>query len=158
MESATLFDYPWARFDLSTYIADKLSHEMAQRGLDVDIANTADVEDYVQANLDDGIAPERVGREFGVDYVVFLEVMRFQFRDPDAPQFLQGQLGASVAVYDMASDPDIARRFELTPVDCVYPPDPVMMTRTNAPIVRESTYRAFAEMVARKFYEHHVAL
>jgi hypothetical protein len=32
------------------------------------------------------------------------------------------------------------------------------MSATNSPLVREATYRKFAEEVARKFYEHTVAL
>ena len=52
-----------------------------------------------------------------------------------------------------------AERFELTPVDSVYPEGaPVLFSATNSPVIREATYRKFAEDVARKFYEHSVDL
>jgi hypothetical protein len=99
-----------------------------------------------------------VGRALSADYVVYVEVLKFQFRDPSRPQFLRGEIHASVSAHDISADPDRLRRYELTPVECFYPDNPVLMSATNAPLVREATYRKFAEHVARKFYEHTVEL
>jgi hypothetical protein len=44
-------------------------------------------------------------------------------------------------------------------VACFYPDDQaVLHTATNSTLIREATYRKFAEVVARKFYEHLVDL
>lgn len=156
---ATLFDYPFARFELATYIADKLDVEMVRRDLSIEVVDTRDVEDFVQKNIDAQIDPQRVGRAFDVDYVVYLEILKFQVRDPKQPQFLRGEIHASVTVHDVRSDPDQLRRYELTPIRCVHPEKgPVLMTAINSPLIREETYRKFAEMAARKFYEHTVEL
>ena len=115
------------------------------------------MEDFLQKNPAARIDARAVGRAFDADYVIFIEVLRFQIRDSDHPKLLRGRIHASVSVHDRAADQDQLRRFELAPVDCVYPRGgSVMLTATNSPLIREQTYRKFGEMVARKFYEHTV--
>jgi len=158
-DPSTLFDYPYARFELATYVGDKLYAEMTRRELDTEVVDPRDVEDFIQKNVNAQIYPHAVGEAFDADYVVYMEVLRFQFRNPEQPQFLRGQIHASVSVHDIRADPDQLRRYELAPVKCQYPDGaPVLMTATNAPLIREATYRKFAEQVARKFYEHTVEL
>ncbi len=158
-EAATLFDYPFARFELATYVGDKLFSEMAQRNQATVVVDPRDVEDFLQKSPDAQIDPKAVGRQFNADYVVYLEILEFQFRDPQQPQLLQGRVHASVAVFDMSADPFTTERYELAEVRCVYPEGtPFLMSATNSPLVREATYQKFAELVARKFYEHTVDL
>jgi len=158
-EPATQFDYPHTRLELATYVSDKLATEMQERKLGTDVVDPRDVADFVQRNPETEVDPYAVGKEFHADYVVFIEVLRFQIRDPDQPQFLRGTVEAAVSVHDITADPDQLRRYELTPVTCVYPEGPpILMSRTNAPMVRQTTYHKFAEQVARKFYEHTVEL
>ena len=67
--------------------------------------------------------------------------------------------GRAVSAHDINADPDQLRRYELLPVTCLFPEgSPILMSRTNAPMVRQTTYYKFAEEVARKFYEHTVEL
>ena len=158
-DAATLFDYPFARFEIATYVGDKLTVEMAQRQLGTVVVDPRDVDDFLQRNLDAQIDPRAVGQEFDADYVVYVEVLKFQVRSPEEPQFLRGLISASVSVHDLRADPDQPQRYELAPVDCAYPEgQPVLFTATNSPLVREALYRKFAEQVARKFYEHTVDL
>ena len=154
-DPSTLFDYPYARFELATFVGDKLYGEMARRELNTQLVDPRDVEDFLQKNPTARIDPQALGRAFDTDYVIYIEVLRFQVRDSDHPQFLRGRINASVSVQDMAADPDQLRRFVLTPVECTYPDlGPVVLNATNSPYIREQTYRKFAEIVARKFYEH----
>jgi hypothetical protein len=159
LDQAVLFDYPHARFELATYISDKLNAELGQRKQIVDLVDPRDVEDFIQKNYSARVDPDLIGRKFNADYVIYVEVVRFQFRDPRHPQLLRGQIDSSVAVHHVKASPDRSRRFELTPVRCVHPDKgPVTMSATNSPLIREATYRKFAEEVARKFYEHTVEL
>ncbi len=158
-DPSTLFDYPYARLELATYVAGKLEAEMTQRGHDIDVVDPRRVEALVEKNLHARIDPRAVGEAFDADYVIYLEVIRFQIRDPQQPQFLRGELEASVSVHDMHAEPDEVRRFDLTPVHCLYPEgSPILMSTVNAAAVREATYRKFAEQVARKFYAYTVDL
>jgi hypothetical protein len=158
-DQATLFDYRHARLELATYIADKLSAETAQRDMKTDVVDPRDVEDFIQKNLDAQIDPSLVGRRFKADYVIYLEILEFQFRDPKQPQFLQGRISASVAVYDLRASGNRPPRVVLSSVACRHPDGPpLLMTASNQSLLREATYRQFAEEVARKFYEHTIAL
>ncbi|MBI4716920.1 MAG: hypothetical protein HY763_03880 [Planctomycetes bacterium] len=159
VDQAALFDYPYARFELATYLRDKLAAETAQRNMGTEVVDSRSVEDYLQKNLDAQIDAHAVGKQFAADYVVYVEVLEFQIRDPRQPQFLQGRIGASVTVHQITAGRERTGRFELTPVQSVYPDNgPVLFSATNSPAIRESTYRKFAEEVARKFYDHTVDL
>ncbi len=156
---ATLFDYPHARYELATYLSEKLSYEMEQRHLGTTVVDARDVEDYLQKNLDAQVDPRRVGRTFDADYVIYIEILGFQVRDPESPLFLKGQIEASVVVYDTRPDAPPMTKYGLTAVTSYYPSDrPIMMSATNSREVREGLYRTFASDVARKFYEYKIDL
>lgn len=154
-DPAILFDYPHARFEIATYVAEKLALETEQRSQRVQLVDTRDVEDHVQRDLDAAVDPIRVGKKFDADYVIYLEILTFQIRDPQQPQLLRGLIASSVAVHDLRGPQP--ERFELAPVESVYPEGtPIIYSATNAPLVREMIYRKFAEEVARKFYDYTV--
>lgn len=157
-EAGTLFDYPFARLELATFLSDKLSTELGGRELAVDVVRPRDVEEYLQREPSAQVDPAMVGRQFKAEAVLYVEVVEFQFRDAERPQFLQGRIKASVSVYDVARDADRPSRVSLAPVECIYPGTPVLMDPNNALLVREATYQQFAEVIARKFYEHTVEL
>jgi hypothetical protein len=154
-EPATLFDYPHTRFELATFIGDKLYAELGGRDSGTAIVDPRDVEDFIQKRPAAQIDPPAVGKQFDADYVIYLEVLQFQLRDPNTPQFLRGRIEASVSVHDVHADAGSQRRYDLITAKCEYPDEaPVALTATNSPLVREATYRKFAETVARKFYGH----
>jgi hypothetical protein len=159
VDAATLFDYPHARFELAAYISDKLQTEMTHRKQGIEIVDPRDVEDHLQARAEARINPQAVGTHFDADFVVFVEVLAFQVRDPQQPQFVQGRIEAGVAVQDIRAERGRGQRYDLIAVQAKYPQDnPVLMSGTNTPLVREATYRRFAEEVARKFYDYTVDL
>jgi len=155
----SLFDYPYVRFELASYVNDKLDTEMASRKLSIDLVNPREVEDYLQREMASQIDPQTVGRHFHADYVVYLEVLDFQIRDPEQPQLLQGLIHASLSVHEMSSDQQASRRYELAAVRSTYPDSSALpFSANNSVHVREMTYRTFAEQVARRFYDHTVDL
>lgn len=148
-EPETLFDYPHVRLELSSYISDKLRAELPSTRL----IDPPRIEDYAQRILD--ADPERIGQHFGVDMVVYLELLEFQIRDPQAPDLVRPHIRASVVVYDLEADPDETRRYDLSEVDVVYPEHgPLLVSRTNIVTARQEAYVKFAEAVARKFYPY----
>jgi hypothetical protein len=159
VHASTLFDYPHARFELISYLSDKLSAETERRGMGTSVTDPRSVEDFLQRNPDARIDPRTVGRQFEADYVLYVEVLEFHMREPDQPQFLRGTIQASIAVHDMQADADLLQRYDLSPVRCLYPEQgPVMLSAGNASLIREGAYRKFAELIARKFYAYTVDL
>lgn len=158
-DRSTLYDYPFVRLELASYLVDKMSTELAQRQTVANFVDPRDVEDFIQKNLDAQVDPQAVGGQFKADYVVYVELLGFQIRDAKQPQFLQGQVEASVSVHDLRGGAGRGERFELTPVRVQYPEGaPVVFSAANAPLVREAVYRLFTEVTSRKFYEHSVEL
>lgn len=158
-DRSTLYDYPFVRFELASYLVDKISTELTQRQQSATFVDPRDVEDFIQKNIDAQVDPAMVGTQFKSDYVVYVELLGFQIRDGNQPQFLQGQVEASVSVLDLRGGAGKGERFELVPVRVKYPEGaPVVFSASNAPLVREQVYRMFTEVTARKFYEHSVEL
>lgn len=156
-DRSTLYDYPFVRFEVASYLVDKLSTELAQRKQGAAFVDPRDVENFLQRNIDAQVDPAAVGDHFKSDYVVYIELLGFQIRDGQQPQFLQGQVEAAVSVVDLRRGAGKGERFELTPVRVAYPEGaPVVFSASNAPLVREAVYRLFTEVTARKFYEHSV--
>lgn len=149
-EPETLYDYPYVRLELASYVADKLRAHVS----DARLVDDREVEEYIQANPDAAIDPQRVGNEFGADIVVYIELLEFQMRDPDAPALLQGRVHASVGVYDVTADLGEPAHFELAGVVTVHPEQPVLFSIAAADLLRSETYDKFAEQVTQKFYEH----
>ena len=150
-DAATLFDYPYVRLELASYVGDKITEEME----DVEIIDARRVANYMERRLDPMPDPVDVGKEFDAETVVYLELLRFQIRDPDAPDFLRAQIDASVVVYDLTADPDEPQTFYLEPAEVTYPENHgTMYTPTASQVVRQTAYVQFAEVVARKFYEY----
>ncbi len=154
-DQETLFDYPHVRMELSMHISDKMWSSMKN----VKLVDSRQIEDYVQKNIEMSIDPEKVGQAFDCDMVVYIELLDFQIRDREAPDFVRGRIDASVSVYDIKADVESARRYELDEVETVYPEmQSMLFNETNAIVVRKETYEKFAETVARKFYKHEVEL
>ena len=153
--TSTLFDYPHARLELATYVADKLAYETAQRDQGTSLVAARDVEDFLQKNVDAQVNPQLVGKKFDCNYVIYLEVLQFHIRDPNQPQMLRATIEAAVTVHDIRADAERAQRVPLETVKCEYPTDgPVLLSATNSMQIRAGAYRKFAEMAARKFYDH----
>lgn len=149
-EPETLYDYPHIRLELASYIGDKLRAEV--EGLD--LIEARKVEGFIEQSAEAAYSPRLVGKHFGADMVVYVELLEFQIRDPDAPDFVQGRVQASVGVHDLTADPDDTEYYELEPVAAVHPNHARLFTPTESVVVRNDTYAKFSEAVARKFYEH----
>ena len=147
----TLFDYPYVRLELATFISDKLRSEVEG----IELVEPARVEDHIERTLATAFDPVEVGRHFQADKVIYLELLEMRMRRPETPTLLQGTISASVAVFDTGADVDNPQRFELATVTTTYPErQPVLNNRGAAELVRQQTYVNFAERTARKFYAY----
>ncbi len=147
----TLYEYPNARLEVSAHV---VSHLQANVDRALHFADVMAVEAYIEETGMRAVDPEAVAGRFDARYVVYLEVLEFDIRDPQVPEFLQGRIRASVVVYDL-SDPDMPpRTYDLEPVAVLVPEHPVRFSQSNALVVRKAAYDTFAGKVAMKFYDH----
>jgi len=158
-EPETIFHYPHVRFELSAAVRGHLLAKLNEGESRLEVVDPSDVEDFVQKRRSAAIDPVAVGRHFECDYVIFIELLRFQIRDTDAPELLHAKVDAAVSVHDVRADPDQSMRYDVSSVETVHPAGgPVLMSPTNSLIIRQQVYEKFAEEVARKFYDHTVDL
>lgn len=157
--ASTRFDYPQISFELGAHITELLGTNLTTKETTIDLVDPRDVADFLQKEPAAANNPMKVGEEFKTDYVVFVEIHRFQVRDPDAPELLRPAIDGGVSVYDVRARSDERPRYELAPVEVEYNDGkPVLLTATNSYAVRDMIYRMFAEQVARKFYEHSIEM
>lgn len=148
----TLFDYPYVRMELGLHIADRLWANVD----DIKVADGRKIEDFLQRNLANTIDPADIGKKFDSEMVVYIELLDFQIRDPQSPDFLDPRIDASVAVYDLSADPDQPKQYELEPVKVEG--ESKLFTETSGQVARKALYEEFAETVSRKFYDHKEAM
>lgn len=149
-EPETLFAYPHIRLELGSYVGDMLRSHLKS----LQVTSHRKVEDYMQRNEGITLDPVEVGRHFDVQSVVYVELLKFQVRDPETPNLLQGQADAAIRVYDLTAEADEVTSLELQPVSVSHPEQPVLYTPTGPIVVRNETYTMFAESIAKKFYPH----
>lgn len=157
-EQETLFDYPLIQFELATYITDQLGSHLVAEGNRCDLVDPRDVADFLQKDKQAAEDAYKLGKQFDCDYVIVVELMRFQLRDRQTPDMLQGQVSAAVSVVAVGASASESERFELSPVDAVYPAQPVVWSAADAYGIRDQVYRIVSEEVSRKFYDHKVDL
>ena len=149
-EPETLYDYPYVRLETASHIGDKIRAEVEG----VQLVNARKIEDFLQRDPDAAVDPELIGEHFQADMVVYVELLEFQIRDPESPDLLQAKVRATVQVHDLTADADEGGIQELDPVSVTYPDQAILYSMTAPVIIRNETYIVFAELVARKFYEH----
>ena len=112
----TLFDYPHVRMELSMHISDKIWANVKN----VKIVDSRRIEDYVERTLANSVSAQEIGREFDCQMVVYLELLEFQIRDPNAPDYLRAHIDSTVTVYDIESDPEDPKRYDLAEVYTIF--------------------------------------
>lgn len=147
---STLAVFPYARYDTANYVTTRIRDAVAG----VEMISASRIEEYLESRPDMEIEPVAVGREFGADAVVFLELLTYQTRDAKAPQMLQGKITASVVAYDLNEDDESKQRYELSTVSVAVPDQPIGALSGDERRIRKETLTTFADAVAQKFVEH----
>ncbi len=147
----TRFEYPYIQLEIAEHIRAQL--EANVKGAKIIPGRT--VFETQQRDADwERAHPAELGRRFGADRVMMVEVARFSIREPDTPHLYRGRIAAAIKIYD-GSDTGAAPTYKAS-VDSAYPPDSVGKYGTEEKAVRLATYQAFAADVAAKFHDRRV--
>ncbi len=157
--SATLNEYPGTREEISSFLTSQMREHLPTTRL----LNPADVADWQNRTLNWFALPGRdIAKHFGVDRVLFIEVLQYSTRNILVHSDLQGRLRARCRIID-AADIVGAQGTALTPpadeatwsgiVDVVWPPyRPLDPTQTDESAVRLRTLESFAQALVRPFH------
>ena len=148
-EPETLFYYPHVRIELSTHIRGQLLANLNHKDSQLEVIDPADVENLIQRKRSLAADPQALGKELNCDYVIFIELLRFQIRDPSSPELLHAKLDAAVTVHAIGDDDKLSQRYPLAPVKTEHPKrGPVLLSPSNPLILRRQAYEIFADQVA----------
>lgn len=147
--------------DLSTLnldLMDGLTRRMRLHG--VDVVNPDKVAQWMDDNGGAPSDPSEMARAFDVDYVAWVDVFEFTFREDNSPKLLRGRARGFVRVYQVQEiDGDrttlsaFSSEFTVT-----YPPhQPVSETGRSALLFQKEFVDRVCEELAEKFYDRPVA-
>jgi len=150
VEPATLNEFPDAREEVSAHIARQMRENMPTTRL----LDPKDVIHWQDETINwVGLSEKDIGKHFGVDRVLMVEVLDYSTRMKDGYSDLQGNIRATAKVFEVdtaESVPSWTGSFDVR-----WPKDgPVDTDRVNEVVVRMRTLQSFSEKVVNCFYTH----
>lgn len=150
-ELETLVEYPHVQFELADHVRAALEQHVPRIG----VVEPRRVVDFQRQGADwERMDPAALGRRFGADRLVEIDLTQYTTREPESPYLYRGYIAAAVSVYN-TDYPDSAPAYTTT-VRVVYPPESAGAYGTSDREVRRATMEAFAEELAGRFYERKV--
>ncbi|HQL54898.1 MAG: hypothetical protein KA383_09975 [Phycisphaerae bacterium] len=98
--------------------------------------------------------PAALGKRFGADRVLEIELTQYTTREPESPYLYRGHITAALRVYN-TEYPNSQAAYQ-GDARTVYPPDGPGRYGSTDRAIRAATLTAFAQDVAVKFYDHQV--
>lgn len=150
VEQATVNEFPHAREEISAHIASQISQNLPKTRL-------LDPKDVIRWQDDTinwfGLSEKDIGKHFGTDRVLMIELLAYSAHMKDGYNDLQGNIRATAKVYEVDS-PEAIPAWTGS-FDTRWPKDgPLDSERTNEVVVRKHTLELFAENVVRCFHTH----
>ena len=149
---STIDEFPSARKDISGFLATQMRLKMPNVRL-------LDYNEVIQWQ-DDTInwfskMEKQIGQHFGVDRVLYIELLAYSSRLEAAYGDLQGHVRANCKIFEVDTSPDnYAPAWEAL-MEVTWPKDrPLDPNRTNDAAVRKRTLELFARDVIDKLYDH----
>jgi hypothetical protein len=136
-------------------LIDGVTRRMKLHGIKV--INPDDVASWIDEHGGIGSDPSELAHEFETDYIVFIEVQSFSFREPNSPKLLRGQATGFVRAYEVH---EIGGRKRVNNVygaefNSTYPKHQPVSEQGRSSLIFQKEYMdRFCEMIAEKFYDH----
>lgn len=146
----TILQFPHMRLEL----ASQVTYQMKQRLKTTQVVPADQIADYQNRNLNwDAVPAPQIGKQFGADYVVFIEMLEYSTRDPMTPGLFRGRAKASVVVHDVA---DPTARWSLAPAMAEYPTGHTKLANADDQAIHHQLVEVLGSQITIKFYEHEV--
>ncbi len=151
----TLLDYQTAQLEL----ADAVGAELYRNVKKVTLVHPLRIMRYQDEHPRwYAMAPEKLCRDLGADYVLSVSLMEFSTRAPSSMHLSRGRIRAEACLYSATSSlagsiGQAAWRSET--ISVTYPPESPLGIPTNDDRnIRLTTARLFADKLVKNFYDH----
>lgn len=152
-EPETLFEFPHVQWEVADHV--RIALEANVKGLKVvDCKQVADFQqrDATWAKMD----PAAIGKRFGADRVLEIDLTQYTTRDPDSPHIHRGHVHGVLSIFQVKF-PDHEPSYTAD-IRTFYPPTGTGEWAKPERVMRRQMMEAFAQDVANKFYEREVPL
>ena len=147
----TLFEYPHVQWEVADHV--RVALEANVKG--VSVVDPREVVDYQRRTAGwERTDPAAIGKEFGADRVLEIDLTQYTTREPDSPHLYRGHITAAVRLYN-TEYPD-SKPVYAPEIKTVYPSGSAGEWGTDDRGIRRATMEAFAVDVAGKFYDRKV--
>ena len=136
-------------------LIEGVTRRMKRHGIKV--INPDDVSSWIDEHGGIGSDPTELANEFDTDYIVFIEVQTFGFRQPNTPKMLRGQATGFVRAFEVTEIAGHRRVSNVfgTEFTSTYPKhQPVSEQGRTSVIFQKEYMERFCDMLASKFYDH----
>jgi hypothetical protein len=146
-----LFEYPNRQWEVADHV--RVALEGNVRGLS--IVEPKKVVDFQRSDPSwETMDPADLGKKFGADRVLEIDLTQYSTRQPDSPYLYRGHISAAIRIYN-TEYPNTQHAYE-SEVRTVYPPEGPGKYGTNDRAIRAAMLEAFGQDVAAKFYDRKV--
>lgn len=150
-DADTRFEYPQAQEEIAEHVRVALERSVPN----ISVVPTKSVLAEIRKDRNwDRSNPAELGKRFGAERTLALEITEYTTRDRQNPHHYRGRIVAYIKVYD-TSLPDSAPAFR-TEVTTEYPREADAGYGERESAVRRGALEAFAEDVSKKFFDHQV--
>lgn len=140
---------------LSYDVIDGVTRRMKLHGIEV--INPDEVASWLDVNGGADLDPTELAAEFNPDYIIFIEIQSFSFREPNSPKLLRGQASGIVRVVEV-SEIDGHKRANsvfVTEFSSTYPKHQPVSEQGRSSLIFQKEYMdRFCDHLAEKFYDH----
>ena len=147
-DSSTEFLYPQARKEVASFVGFEIRKHLPKSKL---LHSSAVIAYQDETPGWDALPVKTIGKHFGVDRVLYIELVHYHTHSPGARHLMRGHIEAHSVVYNTHL-PGSGRVFS-TQINTYWPrsgPEPVFHTDSNA--VLYNTLQRFSRSVVRCFY------
>jgi hypothetical protein len=136
-------------------VIDGVTRRMKLHGIDV--INPDLVASWIDEHGGIGSDPAELANEFDTDYIVFIEIQSFSFREPNSPKLLRGQATGFVRAYEVTKIAGQARVNNVFGTEFIstYPKHTPISEQGRSSLIFQKEYMdRFCDTLAEKFYDH----
>lgn len=151
---AVQYDYPYARLGLSM----ALTSELKKRIEGIKVIPPERVVTYQDQNVHwESMDRSRLGRAFDVDYLLYVVLDEYTMREPGSVNLFRGRIRAHANLYETSKPENEACVWTGEEFSVIYPQHaPTGQPGQDDSRIRYETEKRFAELLAKRFYEHEV--
>jgi len=150
VDQAESYEYPQARSEISNFVATTMRQAMPK----IKLVDPKLVIQWQDETLNwASISEKEIGKHFGVDRVVYIEVIDYGTREPGASDLLRGRLQTTCKVFETETPGSTAVWNQ--PLRVFWPENgPMDATQGSDLAVRQHVLEAFSSQLTGAFYDH----